>query len=119
MVERARELAARAYFGLCLASGRMVRSATYSKVWVVHEGGEHFVRKHRVFYAPLLIWMGNLLVSILGAGVRVLRHHHRLSNVCSIVNSTRRNPCWRHRSAIARQNTRRAGNMVAITGGRP
>ena len=73
MVERARELAARAYFGLCLASGRMVRSATYSKVWVGHEDGRRVVRKHRRFYAPLLIWMGNLLVRILDAGVRVLR----------------------------------------------
>ncbi len=72
MVERARELAARAYFGLCLASGRIVRSATYSTVSVVHEGGERVVRKHRRFYAPLLIWMSRLLVSILDGGVRVL-----------------------------------------------
>ena len=73
MVEAARELAARAYFGLCLASGRVVRSATYSKVSVVDEGGQPVVRKHRVFYAPLLISMGNLLVRVLDAGVRVLR----------------------------------------------
>jgi hypothetical protein len=73
MFERAGELAARAYFGLCLVSGRMVRSATYSKVSVVHEGGQHVVRKHRRFYAPLLIWMSRLLVSVLDGGVRVLR----------------------------------------------
>jgi hypothetical protein len=73
MVESVRELAARAYFGLCLASGRMVRSATYSKVSVVHEGGEPVVRKHRRFYAPFLIWMSRLLVSILDGGVRVLQ----------------------------------------------
>ena len=73
MVERARGLAARAYFGLCLASGRMIRSATYSKVSVVHEGGQRVVRKHRVFYAPLLIWMSRPLVWVLDGGVRVLR----------------------------------------------
>src|SRR5688572_3889498 len=73
MVERARELARRAYFGLCLASGRIIRSTTYSKVWVVHEGGQRVVRKHRRFYAPLLIWMSVLLVWILDGGVRVLR----------------------------------------------
>jgi hypothetical protein len=72
MVERARDLAARAYFGLCLASGRLVRSATYSKVRVVLEGGQRVVRKRRLFYAPLLIWMSGPLIRILDAGVRVL-----------------------------------------------
>jgi hypothetical protein len=51
----------------------MIRSTTYSKVRVVDEGGQHVVRKHRVFYAPLLIWMSGPLIWILDGGVRVLR----------------------------------------------
>ena len=65
-----RELAARAYFGLCLALGRLLRSAKYSTVRIVHQDGE--VRKYRLFYAPLLVWMGGPLVRILDTGVRVL-----------------------------------------------
>lgn len=38
----------------------------------VHQDGQGLVRKHRRFYAPLLIWMSGLLVRILDAGVRVL-----------------------------------------------
>jgi len=73
VIEGARALASRAYFALCLASGRMLRSARYSTVRIVHEDGQRVVRKHRRFYAPLLIWMSGLLVRILDAGVRVLR----------------------------------------------
>ena len=40
---------------------------------IVHQHGERLVRKHRRFYAPLLIWMSGLLVRILDTGVRVLR----------------------------------------------
>lgn len=65
--------AARAYFGLCLASGRMLRAARYSTVRIVHQDGRRLVRKSRRFYAPLLIWMSGLLVRILDTGVRVLR----------------------------------------------
>ena len=65
-------LASRAYFALCLASGRMLRSARYSTVQIVHQDSERLVRKGRRFYAPLLIWMSRLLVRILDAGVRVL-----------------------------------------------
>jgi serine/threonine protein kinase len=64
-----RELAARVYFILCLALGRLLRSARYSTAQVVHQD----VRKHRRFYAPLLIWMSGPLVRILDAGVFVLR----------------------------------------------
>ena len=39
---------------------------------IVHQDGEPQVRKHRRFYAPLLIRMSDLLVRILDAGVRVL-----------------------------------------------
>ena len=72
MIEAARALASRACFALSLASGRMLRSARYSTVRIVQEDGRRLVRKHRRFYAPLLIWMSGLLVRILDAGVRVL-----------------------------------------------
>jgi tRNA A-37 threonylcarbamoyl transferase component Bud32 len=67
-----RELAERAYFVLCLALGRLLRSATYSKAWIAYQDGEIQVRKYRLFYAPLLVWMGGGLVRILDTGVRVL-----------------------------------------------
>ena len=67
-----RELAERAYFLLCLALGWLLRSAKYSKARIVYEGGERQVRKYRVFYAPLLVWMSGALVRILDTGVRVL-----------------------------------------------
>jgi tRNA A-37 threonylcarbamoyl transferase component Bud32 len=67
-----RELAVRAYFVLCLALGRLLRSAKYSTARIVHQDGERHVRKHRLFYAPLLVWMVGPLVRILDIGVRVL-----------------------------------------------
>ncbi len=74
-----RELAERGYFGLCLALGRLLRSATYSKAYIVSQAGDPStssgssqVRKYRRFYAPLLVWMGGPLLSILDTGVRVL-----------------------------------------------
>ena len=67
-----RELAERAYFLLCLALGRLLRSARYSRARIVHQNGESQVRKHRRFYAPLLVLMGGPLVRILDTGVRVL-----------------------------------------------
>ena len=68
-----RELAERAYFVLCLALGRLLRSGRYSKAWIAYQDGEMQVRKYRFFFAPLLVWMGGPLVSILDTGVRVLR----------------------------------------------
>ena len=59
----------RGYFVLCLALGRLLRSARYSEVRSITPDG---VRKHRRFYAPLLIWLGGALVRILDAGIRVL-----------------------------------------------
>ena len=50
----------------------MLRSARYSTVRIVHEDGQRLVRKHRRFYAPLLIWMSGPLVRIMDGGVRVL-----------------------------------------------
>ena len=67
-----RELAARAYFALCLALGRLLRSARYSTARIVVQDGERQVRKHRLFYAPLLVWLGGPLVRLLDTGVRVL-----------------------------------------------
>jgi hypothetical protein len=84
-----RELAERAYFLLCLALGRLLRSAKYSKARIVYQEGdpstlenltvapsasrdERQVRKYRLFYAPLLVWMGGLLVRLLDTGVRIL-----------------------------------------------
>lgn len=65
-------LAARAYFVLCLAVGRLLRSAKYSTARIIHQDAARLVRKRRRFYAPLLIWMGDLLVRLLNAGVRIL-----------------------------------------------
>ena len=65
------DLAERAYFALCLVLGRLLRSGRYSKARIVDEEGCQ-VRKHRMFYAPLLVWMGGPLVSLLDTGVRVL-----------------------------------------------
>jgi hypothetical protein len=62
----------RGYFALCLALGRLLRSAKYSTVRVARQDGETEVRKHRLFYAPLLIGMGGALVRMLDTGVRVL-----------------------------------------------
>jgi hypothetical protein len=62
----------RAYFVLCLALGRLLRSVRYSTARIVDEGRERRVRKHRHFYAPLLVWMGGPLLRILDTGVRVL-----------------------------------------------
>ena len=97
-----RALAERACFLMCLALGRLLRSARYSRARIVDQDGdpstlrepqgrpersrgttssgssragsrdELQVRKHRVFYAPLLVWMGNVLLGILDTGVRVL-----------------------------------------------
>ena len=67
-----RELTERGYFLLCLALGWLLRSARYSKARAVYQDGERQVRKSRVFYAPLLIWMSGPLVRLLDTGVRVL-----------------------------------------------
>ncbi|HEU0078574.1 MAG TPA: hypothetical protein VFQ76_13030 [Longimicrobiaceae bacterium] len=67
-----RELAERACFLLCLALGRLLRSGRYSGVRIVRRDGELQVRKRRLFYAPLLVWLGGPLVRILDTGLRVL-----------------------------------------------
>ena len=42
------------------------------KARIVDQDGERQVRKRRLFYAPLLVWMGGPLVRILDTGGRVL-----------------------------------------------
>lgn len=64
--------AARVYFLVCLALARLLRAATYSRARVVCRGGELQVYKRRLFYAPLLVWMGGAVVWLLDTGVRVL-----------------------------------------------
>jgi hypothetical protein len=67
-----RALAERVYFYLSLALGRLLRAGRYSTTRIVCQDGELQVRKHRLFYAPLLVSLGALLVRILDTGVRVL-----------------------------------------------
>ena len=67
-----RESTERVYFALCRALGRLLRSARYSKVHPVRQDDKLQVRKHRRFYAPLLVWMSGPLVRLLDTGVRVL-----------------------------------------------
>jgi hypothetical protein len=67
-----RALVERAYFAVCLAGGRLLRSGTYSGVQIVRLNGKAQVRKHRAFYAPLLVWLGGPLLRLLDTGVRVL-----------------------------------------------
>jgi len=67
-----RDVVERAYFLLCLALGRLLRSGRYSKTWIDDHDGERQVRKVRFFYAPLLVWMSGPLVRILDTGARVL-----------------------------------------------
>jgi hypothetical protein len=67
-----RKLAERTYYALCLALGYLLRSGRYARTLVVSRGGERDVRKRRLFYAPLLVWMGGPLHRVLNTGVRVL-----------------------------------------------
>jgi hypothetical protein len=69
-----RKLAGRAYFQLCLALGRVMRSARYSTARLAREGDECLVLKVRSIYAPLLVGMADPLFTLLDAGVRVLPH---------------------------------------------
>lgn len=66
------EPAAPAYFLLCRALGKLLRSARYSTTRIVYQDGEPQVRKHRRFYAPLMVWMAGPLIRLLDTGVRVL-----------------------------------------------
>lgn len=71
-IDAVREPAERIYFGVCLALGRLLRSARYSNARVVCHDGQPRLHKQRLARAPLLIWLGGALVRILNTGVRVL-----------------------------------------------
>ena len=70
------------YFVTCRALGRVLRTARYSVTHIAQTEDARQLRKRRLFYAPLLVWLGGALVRILDAGVRVLpqrewEHHER------------------------------------------
>jgi hypothetical protein len=62
----------RAYFALCLTLGRLLRSVRYSSTELVDEEDRRLIRKRRLFYAPLVVWLGNPVVRMLDTGVRIL-----------------------------------------------
>jgi hypothetical protein len=68
--------AERAYFAFCAAFGRALRAGKYSRAVVFERDGQLRVRKRRLCYAPLLVWLGEPLVRLLNTGVRVLRQRH-------------------------------------------
>jgi tRNA A-37 threonylcarbamoyl transferase component Bud32 len=88
----------RTYFLLCLALGRLLRSARYSKARIVYQhsdpstsSGSRLVRKYRLFYAPLLVWLGGALMRILDTGVRFLEQrdwHERERQVYQVLRGT-------------------------------
>jgi hypothetical protein len=65
-------VAERAYYFACLTLGWLLRSARYTRAPIVDADAEALVRKRRAFYAPLLIWLGGLVVTVLNTGTRVL-----------------------------------------------
>jgi hypothetical protein len=65
-------LAARAYFFVCWVLGWLLRSGRYATARIVDQDGQRQVRKYRLFYAPLLVRIGGLLMRLLDTGVRVL-----------------------------------------------
>ena len=67
-----RDLAERAWFGACLALGRLLRASGYSETRIVRRGAAAEVLKRRRFYAPVLIRLGDVLMKILGTSVRIL-----------------------------------------------
>ena len=67
-----RALGERAYFLPCSGLGRLLRAGRYSKTRIGSRDAELEVRKRRLFYAPLLVWLGGHLVRLLDTGVRVL-----------------------------------------------
>ena len=69
------ELIERAWFGLSLAIGHLLRSSRYSRTAIVRRDGGAEVRKRRAFHAPFLVWLGLPLARILDTGVRVLPQH--------------------------------------------
>lgn len=62
----------RAYFLCCRLLGRLLRHATYSTVDISTRDGVQQVRKRRSIHAPVLVLLGEPLVRLLDAGVRIL-----------------------------------------------
>jgi hypothetical protein len=93
------ELTARAYFLLCRALGRLLRSARYSTARIVHRDGASLVRKHRLFYAPVLVWLGSPLARLLDTGVQVLPQRQ-----------------WQEREHLLSQSLRRTSVRVDADG---
>jgi serine/threonine protein kinase len=83
-------LVERAYFLLCLALGRLLRSARYSNARIIARDGDRRVRKGRTFYAPILIWLSVPVVRLLNTGVRVLPHREWEERERRIYRSLRR-----------------------------
>lgn len=83
-------MAERTYFLACLVAGRLLRGSGYSKTVISRRADMLEARKHRLFYAPLLVWLGDALVKVLDTGVVVLHQrewedrerelYHRLYN---------------------------------------
>ena len=67
-----RSSAERAYHLVCLALGRVMRSARYATTRIVQQDGARRVRKKRDRHAPFLVAMGAPLSRILDSGVHVL-----------------------------------------------
>lgn len=67
-----RELIDRAYHRVCLVLGGLLRAGRYAETRLVLRDGAPEVRKRRLAYAPLLVWLGGALVRLLDTGVRVL-----------------------------------------------
>ena len=79
-----RRLAERAYFVCCQGVAWLLRSARYLKVRPEDRAGEPMIRKDRLFYAPLLVWLSGPVVGLLGGGVRVLPQRDWLERERSI-----------------------------------
>ena len=83
------ELAQRTWFLLCLGLGRLLRAGRYSRTRVAYHDGAMEVRKHRRFYAPLLIRIGALVLRMLDTGVRILSQREWEARECLVHRSLR------------------------------
>jgi acetyl esterase/lipase len=67
-----RHLCERAWYFLCMGAGALLRSSRYARVADAGDGALRRVRKRRLFFAPLLVRLGDPLMRVLNTGVRVL-----------------------------------------------
>ena len=81
----------RAYFSLCRGIAWTLRSARYSRVRT-DERRPGVVLKHRASYAPVLIWMGGLVVRALDTGIRILARREWVERERQIYEALRRGP---------------------------